>query len=174
MPVPWHFGRGYTALGNALISMATLPMAGRGGGEAGGGSHSSGCDTSDDQGHGNSQHGKRKTQAQCCSSGALSGAACCCPDTMWSSICAFVAAPAVGHVLCSSRSPLCCLQGDSPAALPCPCQTGSWCPGYPGDSIVRDGEGPGGEGISCGAATLCLGWDCQRQPQSPCPESEQG
>lgn len=162
MPVPWHFGRGCTALGNTLISMATLPMAGRGGGEAGGGSHSSGWDTSGDQGHGNSQHGKRKTQAHCCSSGTLSGAACCFPDTMWSSICAFVAVPAMGHVLCSSRSPLCCSQGDNPAALPCPCRMGSWCPEYPGDSIVRDREGPGGEGISWGAAALCLGWDCQR------------
>lgn len=28
LPVPWHFERGYIALENALISMATLPMAG--------------------------------------------------------------------------------------------------------------------------------------------------
>lgn len=94
----------------------------RGEGEAGGGSHSSGWDTSGDQGRDNSQQGKRETPARCCPSGAPSGAACCCPDAMWSSICASVAIPAMGHMLSSSSSPPCCSQGDSPAAL------GPWAP----------------------------------------------
>lgn len=130
------------------------------GGEAGGGSNSSGWDTSGDQGHGNCQHRKRRTQVHSCPSGAPSGAACSCPGTTWSSMCACVAVPAMGHMLCSSRSPVCCSQGDSPSALPCPCQPGSWRPGHPGGSIVREREGRGGEGISCGSAGLCLDWDC--------------
>ncbi|RLV62848.1 hypothetical protein DV515_00018880, partial [Chloebia gouldiae] len=121
LQVPAHslqFGRGYL-LETHLHGHITRE------GEAGGGSHSSGWDTSGDQGRGNSQHGKGETQAYCCCSRAPLG-------TTWSSICACVAVPAMGHMLCSSRE----------TALPCPCQPGPWCPGHPGDSIVRDRKAP--------------------------------
>lgn len=76
-----------------------------------------------------------------------SGANCSCSyycsymsTWWWSSTRACEAAPAMGHMLCSGRSPPCCSQGDSPpAALPMPLV--SLCPGHPGEGTVGDWEG---------------------------------
>lgn len=82
----------------------------------------------------------------------------------WSSTCACEAAPAMGHVLCSSRSPPCCPQGDSTPALPVP--IGSLCPRHPGEGSVGDQMGGA---FPMGRAPLGLGMSPPKGAAIPVP-----